>query len=228
MPALRCRVEIVRGITHTRQTLAGFLLLKQAGAIDLEIIQRRRRPESWAHIVAATVNDSIHIGYDLQDAILRPNSDEHRDYFDSVEHLFVRSYTPGSYGHWEHKVHPYGINYPVGVRHPVSVLASYAGLEDAARRLIKRALRHEPSLAVKTFEAPPRRPNGGPILLLCRLWDPSARYDEFTPNDVETLNNSRVHWYGSCARHLAQGLLVDFRRPNSQPRISLVMSRTRR
>ncbi|MEA2179435.1 MAG: hypothetical protein QOG77_2732 [Solirubrobacteraceae bacterium] len=191
LAALQCRLEIIRGVGHTRPLLAGFLMLQKAGVVDLDVVHRAPKPGSWTHMLTVTVNGDIRLGYDVQDGVFRPgDSPENERYIDSLELMFARGYVPGSYGRWEDKVRPLGLNFEVGVRHPLSVLVSHESVRTSTARLVKRALRRAPASNLATFERPPRGLNGGPILFLTRLWDPSD--DHGPPEDTTRLNEGRV------------------------------------
>jgi hypothetical protein len=142
-------------------------------------------------VLDATVDGTLRLGYDVQDGVFRPeDAPENAAYLERVDVLFARGYEPGSYGAWEHKVRPLGLNFEVGVRRPISLLASHAGLRDSARRVVKRVTRRDPPLVLSTFERLPQRPRGGPVLFLTRLWDPAE--DHGPPELTRRLNADRV------------------------------------
>jgi hypothetical protein len=166
-------------------------MLQKAGVVDLDVVHRAPKPGSWTHMLTVTVNGDIRLGYDVQDGVFRPgDSPENERYIDSLELMFARGYVPGSYGRWEDKVRPLGLNFEVGVRHPLSMLVSHESVRTSTARLVKRALRRAPASNLATFERPPRGLNGGPILFLTRLWDPSD--DHGPPEDTTRLNEGRV------------------------------------
>lgn len=192
----RCHVEIYRGVRHTWQILAGFLLLDQAREIDLTVTVRTPRPGDKTFVVHATV-DGQRLAYDMQDDHFTVGSAANAALIESVDTFFARSYLAGSYADFEERVRPLGLNFPTVARHRHAFAAGYTTPRDTLRRAVKRAVGLDPSLRAATFEAAPRAPSGGPVLFLSRLWS-RENLSAGDASDVDAINAARI----ACVRAL--------------------------
>jgi hypothetical protein len=197
---LDCHVEIVRGNLHTQQLLAGFLILAARRAIRLRVTVLPASPERWPFIVTVTVNGHVRLGYDLQDEVITLHTNTER-YIDSLKYFFARSYRPGSYGQYEDRVRPLGLNYDVTVLHPVALRARFSSLSSAARFSAKFGLCYEQLPLQSVFEQRPSRSDNGSVLFMTRVWTPdegdhpdavsaTARLNDERADYVRTLRNA--------------------------------------
>ncbi len=186
------KLRVTRGVRHAQQVLAGFLLLHRSREIKLEVtlLKHDRSPQPF--LIRAEI-DGVPVLYDVQDGILFPNSPVNVSLIEGTQYLFARAYRPGSYGAFEDRVLPLGLNYVVTIRHPVAFRANWRGPKDLAISVIKRAAggQGEFSLDVRTFESPPTDRADGPVVFLNRHWEPPDSSDEKFASDSQ-LNLMRI------------------------------------
>jgi hypothetical protein len=195
----KCTLQIFRGVNHTQQILTGYLLLHRAGQLDLRVETLPTRPESWSFIINVEIAGR-RIAYDLQDGPFSVLQRSNAEYLDGLDSFFVRSHLPGTYGAWEERVHPLGLNYPVSALDATALWCSFRAFRDLPR-MIASPNRRPRTLGF--YEQAPRPARTRDVLFFTRVWDPQ---DEHHPGEVHTMNERRV----GCIRALRSAFKDNF------------------
>jgi len=169
-----CTVTLNDRWLHTRQVVAGFVLLARQGRIVLS--STRSRGESKVHGAPAleALIDGVNVIYDLRDGYNFPPDDQydpdrfHRD-LESIGWCFRRSYDPLCHANYPNgwKVRPLGLNYFVSAR---GMWPRYLERPLDWRRPIWLLLGSEPT--VRKLQQPPKATTSGTVLFSARTWNP--------------------------------------------------------
>ena len=200
----KCTLQIFRGVDHTQQILTGYLLLHRAGQLDLRVETLPVRPESWSFIINVEIAGR-RIAYDLQDDPFSVLERACAEYLDGLDSFFVRSHLPGTYGVWEERVHPLGLNYPVSALHPTALWCSFRALRDLPRKFASANGRPR---TMGFYEQAPHPARTRNVLFFTRVWDPQGGFleREHPPGEVHTINERRVE----CIRALRSAFKDNF------------------
>lgn len=185
---IKCTLRVVKGFGHTQQILAGYLLLHRAGLIDLHVKILPMRNDSWPTVVEGEVAGR-RIAYQLFDGGFSINDRCNIAFLESLDALFVRSHSPNTYGAWEARVHPLGLNYPVFLFHPTALRCSYARLRDLPLNLL--SVNRRPR-TISFYEQEPMPKMTQDILFLTRVWDPKNDPQGDSLFDFPSINERRI------------------------------------
>lgn len=157
-----------------RQILAGFLLLEEQGAIELNLTYGKtmhdRHPDRA--LVRATV-DGCAVAFDVNDGYWYDQQSTER-LLTEVDVLFKRSWDPATHGAWRggDRIRPLGFNYHAETRHRVFRDLDMADPKGYIRSRGRLVLRRGVRPLVEFYEVEPRFNPEPAALFYSRLWDP--------------------------------------------------------
>jgi hypothetical protein len=212
---VQCHLTVVGDLPHTYQILTGYLLLAQAGLVDLEIaIAPERAP--WLptpHLVEARLDASTGaralVAYDLRDGYnASPEAVPLSAYLAGVDRYYKRSFAADLHTDLPtpERVAPLGLNYcatppaslwrrlalargPYGHGSIPRALARYAAMQVRGDHRWSRVSRYEAPLTNGRTTSTTTSATTGPEVLYCtRVWEPSG----ITAQATHQINTQRV------------------------------------
>jgi len=212
MARLAGELVVVANSPHLYQVIAGFVMLQRAGLVDVALRfdgdYRAELPTS--HLVELRLAGGPTIAYDMIDGYNFVGPARLQDYLARVDLYFKRSFNEACHAGIANagRIVPFGLNYPVTVRHPFFARIEPPNMREWPRR-VARLIAGPRTLDVRRFEDVPR-PNGDPtILFQTRTWDPDERgaLSDHERGERAHLNEMRA----ACVRRLRQQFGARFR-----------------
>ena len=202
MSGIRCKLNIVSLSAHISQIITGFLMLKKAKIIDLEIDYSPRNFNLYPPIqmVEAIIDNKIKVAYDMEDGyhFNQLKQQDIEKYLRGVDFYFKRSYNIENHKHFENfeRIHPLGFNYHVTTANNIvdRRITSY-DLVKVALFIRNAWYCMRKKFHVESFEDIPRYNNETLVLFLTRVWDPEVQgefLDEKMKEEREYINRVRA------------------------------------
>lgn len=203
MKKLDIKLNILGNGPHETGIIAGFILLKRQGIINLKINKLNKDCiNKYPHtcLVEAIINDKIKVAYDLLDGY-NLNLKELDKYLDGIDYYFKRSFSAqkNSLLANKEKIYPLGFNYSVNLKGDLNDNL-YNNIKNILRKIIKNK---KSKFYINDFELVPSYDvSCNPKVIFCtRLWNPDGEADEVNNGIVidsklkeerEYINNLRV------------------------------------
>lgn len=203
MKKLDIEINILSNAKHLKGIIAGFILLKRQGKINLKINKLTKdNSQRYPHkcLIEATINGRLKIAYDLLDGY-NLNLKELDEYLGRVDYYFKRSFSSVKNDLLvnKEKIHPLGFNYNVYIKRNL-----YTDLYDSIKNICKLIIKGKKAkFYVEDFELVPSYDiKYSPKVIFCtRLWNPEGEPSEMYQGDNidhklkkerEYINSTRV------------------------------------
>lgn len=216
-----CILKVSQVPLHLYQIIAGFILLKRSGLINLKIEQSKEiLPYNMMEL---NINNQLKVLYDVNDGYdnLIKNGKNYVEFMDQLldkyDICFKRSYsqTYNSKLKNGNKIYPLGLNYMTTIR---GNLAHRYYSEDPKNEKVKKLIRRIPfskyynnKYLIENFECKPKVSNNPKILFLARLWDPNGVELENLHPDKKAeridINEKRVACIRACIREFGSNFI---------------------
>jgi hypothetical protein len=205
MTRLACELVVCANSQHVYQVISGFLMLQRVGVVDVSLRydERHRAHLPTSHLAELRLAGGVTIAYDMLDGYNFADPERLNDYLASVDVYFKRSFNPNYHAGIANasRILPFGLNYPVTVRHPFFLRLGATSLEGLPRSAVRMLLR--PWLLDATrFEDVPRQRGDPQILFQTQTWDPAEAdvQSDHGRREREEMNELRA----ACVRLLRQ------------------------
>lgn len=215
---IKCVLKVSQVPLHLYQIIAGFMILKKEGIIDLYIEDSKKYLPY--NMMEVEIDEKLNILYDVNDGYdnLVMAGESYVNFMNNIlekyDLCFKRSYSkdynkPLKNGY---KLIPLGLNYMTTIR---GNLAHNIYKGDPKKEKIKKVIRrmpfskyHNNKYLIESFECKPKISLEPKIIFLARLWDPKGSELKYlSKQKIEErleINNIRVNCIKACRKEFKE------------------------